>query len=187
MRAAGWLVAFAGAGAVAGAAGPAQAADYSLDPTHTTVHIELAAVGGLSTVTARLSKSEGTLAFDRAARSGRVEISLPAAALDSGMPALDALLRGPAMLDAATHPLIKFSGDTFRFDGDKLGAVAGTLTLKGRDVLLTLNAIRFNCYTSPLFRREVCGGDFEARIDRAAFGLGEGSALLRVQVEAIRL
>ena len=175
-----WLVAVV-------TAGPACAADYSIDPTHTTVHIELPAAGGLSTVIARLAKSEGTLAFDRAARSGKVEISLPAAALDSGVAALDAVLRGPAVLDAAAHPLVRFSADAFRFDGDKLAAVTGTLSLKGRDAPLTLNATRFNCYTSPLFRREVCGGDFEARIDRAALGLGEGSALLRVQIEAIKL
>jgi len=173
--------------AVVVAAGHACAADYSFDPTHTTVHVELPAAGSLSTVIARWSKSEGTLAFDRTARSGKIEISLPAAALDSGVPALDALLRGPAVLDAATHPFVKFSGDAFRFDGDQLSAVAGTLTVKGRESPLTFSASRFNCYISPLFRREVCGGDFEARIDRAAHGLGEGSVLLRVQVEAIKL
>jgi polyisoprenoid-binding protein YceI len=164
----------------------AAAADYSFDPTHTTVHIELPAVGGLAVI-ARLAKSEGSLAFDRAARSGRVEISLPAAALDSGVPALDALLRGPLVLDAAAHPTLKFVGEAFRFEGDKLASVAGTLTVKGRDTPLMLTAVRFNCYTSPLFRREVCGGDFEAAIDRAALGLGEGSGLLRVQVEALKL
>jgi len=166
---------------------PAQAADYSFDPTHTTVHIELPAAGGLSIVIARLAKSEGTLAFDRTARSGRVEINVQAGALDSGIAALDAVLRGPQVLDADAHPLLRFVGDVFRFDGGQLAAVGGTLTVKGRDVPLTLNATRFNCYTSPLFRREVCGGDFEAVIERAALGLGEGSALLRVQVEAIRL
>ena len=33
-----------------------------------------------------------------------------------------------------------------------------------------LQAQRFRCYTSPLLRREVCGGDFEAEFQRSAFG-----------------
>ena len=168
------------------AAAPAAAADYTLDPTHTTVHIELDAPGGLSTQRARFNKIEGRLAFDRAARSGQVDVTVQAASLTSGAPTLDAVLRGPAVLDAEAHPTLQFSSSAFRFDGDRLIAVEGTLTLNGRASPVSLKATRFDCYTSPLFRREVCGGDFEARIERAAFGIGEGSVRLIVQVEALR-
>ena len=168
------------------ATAPATAADYSFDPTHTTVHIEFDAPGGLSTQRARFNKSEGRLAFDRAARNGQVEVTVQAASLTSGAPTLDAVLRGPAVLDAEAHPTVQFSSSAFRFDGDRLIAVDGTLTLKGQASPLTLRATRFDCYTNPLFRREVCGGDFEARIDRAALGIGEGSVRLIVQIEALR-
>ncbi|MBC7480501.1 MAG: polyisoprenoid-binding protein, partial [Rhizobacter sp.] len=45
---------------------------------------------------------------------------------------------------------------------------------------------------NPLFRREVCGGDFEAQIDRSAFGITHSlpfvadKVRLLIQVEAIR-
>ena len=52
--------------------------------------------------------------------------------------------------------------------------------------------LRFNCYTSPLVRREVCGGDFAAEFDRSDFGITFGlpfvadKVRLLIQVEAIR-
>jgi polyisoprenoid-binding protein YceI len=166
------------------AAAPGQAAEYRLDPTHTTVHVEIDTPGGLSAWRLRLDKPEGTLEFDRAARSGRFDVSVPAAGLTSGSAAVDAPLR--ALLDPAAHERIRFSGNGLRFEGDRVVAVEGTLVLKGREHPLVLKATRFDCYTSPLFRREVCGGDFEAQLDRAALGLGSGSARLFVQVEALR-
>ena len=69
----------------------------------------------------------------------------------------------------------------------------GTSTLRGRAAPLTLTATRFNCYFNPLFLREVCGGDFEARFKPADWGLGGAAALglpdewrLAVQIEAIK-
>jgi polyisoprenoid-binding protein YceI len=54
-------------------------------------------------------------------------------------------------------------------------------------------ARRFNCYLSPIFVRQVCGGDFEATIKRSDFGIVwglnfgfEDRVRLLVQVEAIR-
>ena len=53
-------------------------------------------------------------------------------------------------------------------------------------------AVRFDCYMNPLFRREVCGGDFEGRLRRSEFGMSFGlpfvadEVLLKVQAEGIR-
>jgi polyisoprenoid-binding protein YceI len=54
-----------------------------------------------------------------------------------------------------------------------------------------LKAQRFRCYLNPLFRREVCGGDFEGELVRSAFGITHSlpfvadKVRLLVQVEAI--
>jgi polyisoprenoid-binding protein YceI len=71
--------------------------------------------------------------------------------------------------------------------------VAGTLTLLGKTLPVTLKATQFNCYLNPMFKREVCGGDFEATIQRSQWGMGWGlnmgvpdNVRLLVQVEAIR-
>ena len=39
---------------------------------------------------------------------------------------------------------------------------------------MTLAAKQFTCYQNPMVKREVCGGDFEAVIDRTQWDLGYG-------------
>ena len=74
-----------------------------------------------------------------------------------------------------------------------MSEVAGNLTLLGKTQPVTLKANQFNCYTSPMLKREVCGGDFETTIDRTAFGMNYGidwgfpkNVRLVVQVEAVK-
>jgi polyisoprenoid-binding protein YceI len=168
----------------------AQGTAYTLDPTHTFASFEVLHEG-VSYVRARWDRKEGSVQLDRAARSGRIEIRIDMASVSSGSPALDAALRGKDFFDAEQYPQALFASDAFAFEGDRLTAVQGTLTLRGRSAPLVLHARRFNCYTSPLFRREVCGGDFEATLSRGAWGIGPpggaaDSVRLIVQVEAVR-
>lgn len=67
------------------------------------------------------------------------------------------------------------------------------LTLLGKTQPVTLKAKQFNCFQSPVLKREVCGGDFEATIDRTAFGVNYGvdwgfakNVRLVIQVEAVK-
>lgn len=162
--------------------------NWVLDLTHTFATVELPTA--LSTVRARFDKKAGTLQLDRDAKAGRVDFTVETASLSTGSAALDGQLRG--WLDTAAHPQARFVGDAFTFQGQRVAAVAGTLTVAGRSVPVTLTASNFNCYTSPLFKREVCGGDFAATLSRAALGLGpEGGGWadtlrLVVQIEAVR-
>jgi polyisoprenoid-binding protein YceI len=81
----------------------------------------------------------------------------------------------------------------FDFSGEELKGVTGELTLLGKTHDVALKTRQFNCYRSPLFGRDVCGGDFEATLDRTAWGLNYGlifgfprEVRLLIQVEAIR-
>jgi polyisoprenoid-binding protein YceI len=170
----------------------AQAVTYQVDPTHTFVVFE-ADHHGTSTVRGRFDRSEGSVTLDRAARTGRAEITIDLASIDTGVKPFDGKLKGPEFLNAAELAQAKFVGDTFSFDGNKVSAVAGTLTLLGRSQPLTLKATGFNCYTSPLLKREVCGGDFETTLVRSLWGMTQGldtglpdRIRLLVQIEAIR-
>jgi len=71
--------------------------------------------------------------------------------------------------------------------------VEGQLTLLDKTQPVTLKANQFNCFQSPMLKREVCGGDFEATIDRTAFGVNYGvdwgfpkNVRLVLQVEAVK-
>ena len=148
------LTALAACATLAAFAAPAQAADYVIEPTHTFASFEITHFG--------------------AAKTGKVELTIDAASISSGVPQFDRHLKSADNFDVEKFPTIKFVGDKFHFSGDKVTAVDGQLTLKGQTHPVTLKANQFNCYDSPMLKREVCGGDFEATIDRTQWGLNYG-------------
>ena len=178
--------------AVLATTAPAQAATYAIDPTHTNVIWEQAHFG-TSTNRGRWAKKSGTVQFDRAAKTGKVEITLDMSSVDTGVAPFDKHLQSADFFDAANHPTATFVGDKFSFNGDKVTEVAGQLTLRGKTQPVTLKALRFNCYENPMLKREVCGGDFEATIKRSQFGVNYGlqfgiadDTKLVIQVEAVK-
>ena len=180
------------AAATAMTAGAAQAANYAIDPTHTFVTFEISHFG--ATVNrGRFDKKQGTVEFDRAAKTGKVDISIDTTSVNSGTPPFDKHLQSADLFDAAKHPSIKFVSDKFSFNGDKVSEVTGQLTLLGKTAPVTLKATQFNCYDSPMLKREVCGGDFETTIDRTQWGMNYGvewgfpkNVRLVVQIEAVK-
>lgn len=186
------LFALAAVATMFAGAAQAQSANYAIDPTHTFVTFEISHFGA-SVNRARFDKKEGTVQFDRAGKTGKVEISFDATSVNSGTPAFDKHLQSPDLFNAAAHPTIKFVSDKFVFKGDNVSEVTGQLTLLGKTAPITLKANQFACYQSPMLKREVCGGDFETIIDRSVFGMNYGiewgfpkNVRLLVQVEAVK-
>lgn len=174
------------------AAGVAQAAEYAIDPTHTFATFEIGHFGA-SVNRARFDKKEGTVSFDKAAKTGKVDISIDMSSVNSGTAMFDKHLQSAEIFDVAKNPKSRFVGEKFVYNGDKLAAVEGQLTIAGKTQPVTMKANQFTCYDSPMLKREVCGGDFEATIDRTAFGVDYGVAYgfpknvrLVVQVEAVK-
>ena len=186
------LFALAAATLLAGAAQAATPNEYAIDPGHTFVTFEISHFGA-SVNRARFDKKQGTVQFDKAGKTGKVEISFDANSVNTGTPAFDKHLQGADLFNAEQFPTMKFVSDKFTFDGDKVTQVAGQLTLLGKTGPVTFKANQFNCYQSPMLKREVCGGDFEATIDRTQWGMNYGvdwgfakNVRLVVQIEAIK-
>ncbi|PTT16379.1 polyisoprenoid-binding protein [Acidovorax sp. HMWF029] len=180
------------AAATAMTAGAAQAANYAIDPTHTFVTFEIGHFGA-STNRGRFDKKQGAVEFDRAAKTGKVDITIDTTSVNTGTPAFDKHLQSADLFDTAKHPTIKFVSDKISFNGDKVSEVTGQLTLLGKTAPVTLKATQFNCYDSPMLKREVCGGDFETTIDRTQWGMNYGvewgfpkNVRLVVQIEAVK-
>jgi polyisoprenoid-binding protein YceI len=176
--------------AVAGLA-QAESATYAVEPTHTFVTFEVKHFG-TSTNRGRFDKKEGTITFDRAAKTGKAEITIDTASINTGTAPFDGHLKSKDFFNVAEHPTAKFVGDKFTFDGDKVKSVSGQLTLAGKTQPVTLAAQNFNCYMNPMLKREVCGGDFETTIQRSAFGISYGvpnipdAVRLLIQIEAVK-
>jgi polyisoprenoid-binding protein YceI len=178
--------------AAAASVAHAESVTYAIDPSHTFVTFE-ANHFGTSTLRGRFDKKDGAVMIDKAAKSGKAEISVDASSVSTGVPALDTHLKGKDFLNAAEFGRVTFSADKFSFKGDKVSEVAGTLTLLGKTQPVTLKATHYNCYLNPLLKRETCGGDFETTITRSRFGMPYGldyglpdDIRLLIQIEAIK-
>lgn len=186
------ILAAAAAAALLSSIAHAENATYAFDPSHTYVTFEIGHFG-TSTNRGRFDKKEGTVQLDRAAKTGKVEATIDVTSVNTGFDAFNKHLQSADLFDAAQFPTIKFVGDKFSFNGDKVSQIAGSLTLHGKTQPVTLKANNFNCYQSPMIKREVCGGDFETTIDRTQFGMNFGidwgfpkEVRLVIQVEAIK-
>jgi len=179
------------AAAIAGMA-QAGAATYAVDPTHTFATFEIGHFGA-SVNRGRFEKKEGTIEFDKAAKKGKVDITFHINSISTGTPAFEKHLQSADVFDAEKHPTARFVGEQFTFEGDNVVSVSGNLTLKGQTQPVTFKANQFACYDHPMLKREVCGGDFEATIDRTDFGVDYGvqygfpkSVRIVAQIEAVK-
>lgn len=169
----------------------AQSATYNVEPGHTFVYFEVVH-SGTSTTRGRFDDVQGAITLDPIARTGRAEIVIDPASVSSGIVAFDKHLRNEDFLNVTVFPKATFAGDGFTFEGDKVSALSGVLTLLGKAQPVTLRATRFNCYDNPRLKRQVCGGDFTTTIRRSAYGMSFGlpgipdDVRVVIQIEAVR-
>ncbi len=168
----------------------AYAADtYVIDPTHTFANFEIDHLG-FSTTRGRFDKTSGTITLDLAKKSGAADVSLDAASISTGVPKLDEHLLKDDFFDVAKYPVIRFNSKDFRFEGERLVAVKGELTMHGVTRPVTLEVSRFACKEHPLRKVPACGADAHATIQRSQWGISTYSpnvgeeVTLRIQVEA---
>ncbi|WP_367067910.1 YceI family protein [Oryzisolibacter sp. LB2S] len=186
------LLTLAAAAALTAGTALAESATYAVDPTHTFATFEISHFGA-SVNRGRFDKKEGSVQLDKAAKTGKVDLTLHINSINTGTAPFDKHLLSNEIFDAAQFPTARFVGDKFTFDGDKVTAVSGNLTIKGKTQPVTFKTNQFACYDSPMLKREVCGGDFETTIDRTAFGVDYGvqygfpkNVRIVAQIEAIK-
>ena len=170
----------------------ASAQSYTIDPGHTYPSFEADHLG-LSFWRGKFTKSSGKVVLDRsAATGGSVEITIDTNSIDFGHAKMNENARGKDMFNAEKFPTIAYKSTALKFDGEKLVAVEGDMTLLGVTKPMLLKINHFKCIMHPLLKREVCGADASARFDRSDYGLTYGiprfapEVKLQIQVEAIR-
>lgn len=169
----------------------AEPVHYDIEPMHTFVNLEVRHFN-TSTLRARFDKVDGYVMLDRKARTGQADIRIDTNSISSGTPDFDQHLKSADFLDTAKTPSARFVGKDFQYDGNKLTAVAGDLTLLGKTAPVNLLASSFNCYDHPVLKAHVCGGDFQTTIRRSQWGMNWGldhgvpdDVRLLIQIEAI--
>lgn len=176
------------------AAAPAMAAEYQIDPIHTNARFTIDHFATSSNVGGFYNLS-GNVQYDAKAKTGFVDITIPMKNISTGRPEFDEHLQSAAFFNATQYPTMRFVSDAWHFDhSGKVTSVSGKLTMLGKTHPVTLKASKFNCYNSPMVKSQVCGGDFEATIDRTQWGLNKFADVMKasrfvklnIEIEAVK-
>jgi polyisoprenoid-binding protein YceI len=150
---------------------PVQAANYRIDSSETTASYETRFLGVLP-MSGDFRRSSGTLVYDRATRSGSIEIRIDVASMVSSTAKAESTARGRDFFNVERHPVITFRAATFVFDNDKLRTVEGELTLVGVTRPVSLGISEARCEPT------VCRAVGEVVVQRSAFGMKSWSRIV---------
>jgi polyisoprenoid-binding protein YceI len=178
--------------AVCCAAAQAASETYSIEGSHTLPRFDYNHLG-YSEQSSRFDKTTGTIVIDRAARTGSVDVTIDTNSVNTGSAKFNEHLKGEDFFDTAKYPTITYKSDKLRFEGDRLTAVDGTLTIKGVSKPVTLKVTSFLCKRHPIMQKDACGANAVARIKRSDFGMGKyapavsDEVTLVIPVEALKV
>ncbi|TAN50388.1 MAG: YceI family protein [Methylococcaceae bacterium] len=164
---------------------------YIIDGKHTLPRFEYNHFG-YSTQLSRFDKASGKITLDRAAGTGSVDVVIDAKSVNTGYPLFNEHIQGEDFFDTAKYPAITFKSGTLKFDGDKLVAVEGELTVKGVAKPVTLTVTSFHCMPHPMLKKDACGANATAKIRRSEFNAGKHApyvsdeVTLTIPVEAVK-
>ncbi len=158
----------------AAAAAPALAAPetYVVDGTHTYPRFSYSHFG-YSTQLSRFNKTTGKVVFDKAAKSGSVDILIDAKSVDTGYPTFNEHIQGEDFLDTAQFPTASFKSTKVIFEGDKPASIEGKLTLKGVTKPVTLTVTSFQAMPHPMVKKDAIGANAYTVVKRSEFNAGK--------------
>ena len=164
---------------------------YKVDSGHTFPSFEADHFGGMSVWRGKFNSTSGTIVVDKAAQSGTVDITIDTASVDTGNEKLNEHLKSGEFFDVAKIPNATYKGKLAKFKDGAPTEVQGELTLHGVTKPVTLTIKSFKCMPHPMKKKEFCGADVAATINREDFGVSWGKAFgfkmdvkLAIQVEA---
>ncbi len=168
-------------------------ATYQIDPGHTYPSFEADHFGGLSVWRGKFTKTSGTITLDKDKGTGTVDITVDTASIDFGHPKLNEHAKSEEMFDVAKYPTATYKGTLAGFKNGAPTRVEGNFTLHGVTKPLVLTIDSFKCVEVPMDKKEHCGADATATINRADYGIDYGSKYgfkmdvkLAIQVEGVR-
>ena len=165
--------------------------NYRVDPLHTTTTFSVSHLG-LSQQRGSFGRTTGTVILDRAAKKGSIDVAIDAASVTSGSTSRETLLKGEDYFNVGQFPVITFKSTDLKFDGDRVVAADGELTMRGVTKPVTLSVADFKCAIHPATKKPACGAEVTASVKRSEFGMTKNQAStaddvnIAVAIEAIQ-
>jgi len=165
------------------AATPALAAPESfvVEPTHTFPRFSYNHLG-YSVQLSRFDKTSGNVVFDKAARTGSVDIVIDTKSVSTGAEIFNEHIQGEDFLDTAKYPTATFKSTKVVFEGDKPAKVEGNLTLKGITRPVTLTLTSFHTMPHPMVKKDALGANATTKVKRTDFNMGKNAPYVSDEV-----
>ncbi|MBU6468690.1 MAG: polyisoprenoid-binding protein [Betaproteobacteria bacterium] len=145
---------------------------YTTDPNHTFVRFSYSHFG-YTTQLSRFDTVSGKVEFDPANQTGEANITVDTRSVSTGSKIFNNHIQDADFLDTEKYPTATFKSTKFDFEGDKLSAVEGDLTLKGITKPVTLKVTSLKCMPHPMTKKEACGADATTTLKRTDFNMGK--------------
>lgn len=164
---------------------------FAIEGTHTYPRFSYSHFG-YSTQLSRFDKTTGTIVFDKAAKTGTVDIVIDTQSVNTGFATFNEHIQGEDFLDTAKYPTATFKSTKVVFEGDKPVAVEGNLTLKGVTRPVTLTVTSFQAMPHPMMKKDAIGANAWAVVKRSEFNAGKyapyvgDEVRIDIAVEAIK-
>ena len=147
---------------------------YTLDSAHSQPSFEVSHMG-FSTQHGVFTKgATGKVTMDRAAKKGMIDVTIDTTSIRSLTEKLDTHLKSEDFFNVAKYPTITFKSSNLTFDGDKVVAADGELTMLGVTKPVTVKVANFMCGEQPFNKKPLCGAEVTANIKRSEWGMKYG-------------
>src|SRR5512145_1703408 len=138
---------------------------YVIDTNHTKPRFEYSHFG-YSTQLSRFDTTSGTITIDREAKTGSVDVVIDAKSVNTGSALFNQHIQAADFFDTEMFPTITYKSTGLKFDGDKVVAVEGNLTIKDITKPVTLTVNSFLCMPHPMVKKDACGATATAQVKR---------------------
>ncbi|MHB8079467.1 MAG: YceI family protein [Candidatus Krumholzibacteriia bacterium] len=157
-------------------AAPAAAATFTIDPAHTSVGFTVRHMM-VSNVRGSFGDFAGTVDYDSAdPQAWKVEATIQAASVNTGVPKRDDDLRSPDFFDVAAFPTLTFRSTGVKPAPDGAYLLTGDLTMHGVTKPVTLTLVVNGMIKDPWGNLRV-GFSATGKLSRAAYGLTWNKAI----------
>ncbi len=164
---------------------------YGVEPNHTYANFSYNHMG-LSTQISKFSKTSGTVVYDKAAKTGSVDITIDMKSVDTGSNLFNSHIQGADFLDTAAFPTASFKSTKVVFEGDKPASIEGNLTIKGVTKPVTLKVSHFTNMEHPMAKKDAIGANASTLVKRSEFNAGKyapavgDDVTITISIEAIK-
>ena len=111
---------------------------YNIDSMHSKVGFEVTHLV-ISSVEGKFNKFEGSIVVDKSIDKSKVDLSIDAASVDTGVTKRDSHLASPEFFDAKKYPNLTFKSSKITQKDDSL-TIVGTLKIKDKSKEVTIDA-----------------------------------------------